>query len=177
MILLDAANNLQAVAAWGSMIIAIITLLLYIRSQLTTKKIAELSVIAEKLGEANEMQQKALILQLKQSERVRILEAANHRPVFSFVNAEEFTGWTVFRFMNESPYQANIRMVEINGEVISMQPSTVSNGNYLDITHNRSEKAYGEPVTIVIIYKGESEETIIRVFHRTKEFDSYFMVI
>lgn len=60
MYLLDAANDLQAIAAWGSFITAIITVYLTAHSIFTRKKIQELAEIVTKIENQNIILEKRL---------------------------------------------------------------------------------------------------------------------
>ena len=80
--LLDAANDLQAVAAWGSFIVALIVGFFTIISFLQTKRIKELSSIVEELKQSNETMERRFniekIVNLKSSAPVFIIDHINN---------------------------------------------------------------------------------------------------
>ena len=90
MYLLDAATDLQAIAAWGSLVVAIATFVISLITKAQSKKIKELSDIVTKLEKANELMMQTNQLTMERMSIEKIANLRNSVPVFQIASITEY---------------------------------------------------------------------------------------
>ncbi|MBI5857323.1 MAG: hypothetical protein HZB42_06705 [Sphingobacteriales bacterium] len=110
--ILDAANDLQAIAAWGSFIVAIVSVIISAIAFFQTKKIKELSDIVNELKNSNELLEKRFNMEkmanLKQSMPIFQIDHINDKKEINCIEIFIKNVGISFQYFNTNNQTNNI---------------------------------------------------------------------